>query len=173
MFTVDQQSRRPSALAELAVSDRPRRDRANEAAEQRRRERQARGRCIDCGERPFTLLPSGRRRFKRTQRCDECRARVEANTARDPHKRERKGRLSIADCDRDDAKLAMRALCAGFAALDEISGRGDLTRNDRKRMECEPLSQVLLGVRSAFAIAKRRGIHEDWLDAIEQALTGE
>lgn len=163
-----------SMLAEAIVSDeRPRRDRANEPSEQERQARRAKGRCIDCGRRPFNLLAGGKRRWKRTQRCDECRKRVEANTERDPNKRARAGRLSIADCDRDDAKLAMRSMCAGFAALDEIAGRPDLSRNERKRFESEPMSQLLLAVRAACSMAQRRGMLDEWLDAIEQAFTKE
>lgn len=149
-------------LAEAVVTDRPRRQRDTEPSEIARRERYEAGLCRGCNR-------------KRTKGafCTQHHNEVERNTARDPGKQARKGRLTIGDCDGADAKLAMRAFCAGFAGLDEVAARPDFNRNERRRFEAEPLSQLLLGVRSAFAIAKRRGMVDDWLDAIEQSLTKE
>ena len=92
---------------------------------------------------------------------------------RDANKQTRKGRMTQGDCDLEDAKLAMRAFCAGFAGLDALTGHAALTRHERKQREGEPMSQLLLGIRSMFAIAKRRGLVDDWIDAIEQSLTKE
>lgn len=150
-----------SSLAEETVSDRPRRERAGEAAELERQRRFEQGLCRDCD----------RKRPATGKLCKWCRRRIERNTVRDAEKQARRGRLSIRDCDQADAKLAMRAFAAGFSGLDAIAGRDDLNRNERKRFELEPLSQLLLGVKSAFEIAKRRGEVDEWLEAIKASLS--
>lgn len=59
-----------SSLAEIAVGDRPRRDRDNEAGEQDRAARRAKGLCRDCNRKSKAVL------------CTRCRRRIEANTER-------------------------------------------------------------------------------------------
>lgn len=144
-----------------ANTDRSRRVRDQEANEQARSARYDAGKCRDC-ERPRP--PTG-------ELCRWCRRRIERNTNRDPGKQERRGRLTIEDADEADKKLAMRAFCKGFAGLEAASGRSDLNRNERKRLELEPLSQLLLGVKSAFEIARRRGAVDEWLEAIRASLS--
>lgn len=151
-------------LAEAIVSDdRPRRDRANEQNELERQARFDQGLCRDCD----------RKRRPTGKLCTWCRRRIESNTVRDAAAQPRKGRLSIGDCDKADARLAMRAFAAGFSGLDEVAARPDFNRNERKRFESEPLSQLLLGVKSAFEIAKRRGQVDEWLEAIRASLAKE
>lgn len=96
-----------SSLAEISVGDRPRRDRANEDAERRRKELRELNLCIDCEE------PS------RTQRCEACRARVEGNTVRDANKRSRKGRLTKSDDVALDLGLGLRDYAEGSSMLVE------------------------------------------------------
>ncbi len=150
-----------STLADVSASARPQRERNDEALEVERRNRYDRGICRDCN----------RKRRPTGKLCTLCRRRIERNTERDPGKQARKGRMSIADSDASDLKLAVQAICAGAAQLGAVSGA--LTKFERQRVELEPLSQLLLGVKSAFEVAKRRGCVAEWLEAIRLSLARE
>lgn len=152
-----------SSLADeitLATS-RTQRARTEEPHEIERARRVARGQCERCP----------RKRTKTGKLCTWCRRKIEANTVRDAAKQERRGRLSIAEADAQDLKLAVQAICAGTSGLAAMTP--GLAKFERQRAEVEPLSQLLLAVKSAFEVAKRRGQVDEWLAAIRQSLARE
>ena len=131
------------ATGDLVSGDRPRRDRAQEAAEIRRRELQDLGLCIDCEE------PS------RTQRCTKCSREKEANTVRDLGKRACRGRLTKSDDTRLDAKLELREQADGFAMLEEAQR----LRRSRERDEAirQARAKITLGIAFANHIIEKLG----------------
>lgn len=154
-----------STLADeiTTATGRLRRERDLEANELERVRRFDAGKCRDCN----------RKRRPTGKLCGHCRNRIEKNTPRDLGKQARRGRLSIQEADGQDLKLAVQAICQGASGLGEVSGRSELTKFERRRFESEPLSQLLLGVKSAFEIAKRRGQVDEWLEAIKASLSRE
>lgn len=137
--------------------------RSSEPAEQERQARYDAGKCRDCE----------RKRPATGKLCKWCRRRIERNTTRDASKQARRGRLSIGEADSQDARLMVQSICAGASGLETVAATGTLTRFERQRHELEPLSQLLLGVKSAFEIAKRRGQVDEWLEAIRLSLSRE
>jgi hypothetical protein len=132
-----------SSLAEISVGDRPRRDRANEAAEVRRKELRELGLCIDCEE------PS------RAQRCPTCLARVEGNTVRDANKRGRRGRLTKSDDFGLDLGLSVRELSEARAMLVEAY---NLPRSaQRTEAIKQAKAKLLLGIGFANHVIERIG----------------
>lgn len=154
-----------STLADeiTTATGRPARARDLEPAELERRARVEQGLCERCD----------RKRRATGKLCGHCRNRIERNTVRDAGKQARRGRLSISEADGQDLKLAVQAICAGASGLEAVSGRPAMSKFERQREEAEPLSQLLLGCKAAFEIAKRRGQVAEWLEAIKLSLSRE
>lgn len=149
-------------LAESGVTDRPRRNRTQEASEQERQARRAQGLCRDCD----------RRTKNNTLWCTWCRKRVELATDRYVG-RPRKGRMTIEEMDKADATQAMRSLCAAVAGIDAVDRHPNLNRLERKRHKAEPLAQFGLTVRWIVAIHRRNGTLDELMESIEASLEDE
>ncbi len=135
-----------SSLAEVAVSDRPARDRANEANEIERKQRYDAGLCRDC---PRKRRPTG-------TLCGHCRNRIERNTVRDANKQPRKGPPGRAVELGMDASMAIREATEARAMLVEAYAM------PRSAQRIEAIKQA----KAKFALASR------FLDHIVDKLGG-
>lgn len=138
---------RAANRAELASAI-GKRNRAGEAAEQERTALQEAGRCITpgCG------------RPSKTQRCPECRGKVEANTER-YRGAAVKGPPTKAHTDLTDLRYALGEHVAAGAAITEVLQR-PLSARDRA-LELEPhLARLALSVRFTRAVLERHGYQE-------------
>lgn len=148
-------------LAELASEhDRPKRERSDEQCEVDRRARFEQGIC---------RKPTCTRKRTKGAFCTQHYRKTEANTNR-YRGNAKAGRRSISSMDADDRKIAMAAFLAGYGGLEAVAKRPELSRFERASAELEPLSQILLCIKSSFEVAKRRGVADEWIDAIRLML---
>jgi predicted amidophosphoribosyltransferase len=120
------------------------RDRRNEPSEQQRTERQRNERCIDCNR------PSS------TQRCPDCRKRVESETER-YHGQSKPGRMPRSREDLEHLACAIEAVTAAHRAIAQLAFRTELLPRERKQALAEPLAQVDLGRRFLVEVLAKNG----------------